>query len=168
MSAMSMVDVGRMIETRGRAMLTVAFTSRDDLLLQEMPEGFGFDFAARISREGSDSTRLFAVDLKAELKAPESGLIELPARLIPAHKDTPFPVCLCYFLMHGDKGYYLWLVKPAFDQDGRAVLVPGVVAVEEERDGRRVIPVPLSDFTELDEAGLDGLVGQVNAWYDAR
>jgi hypothetical protein len=160
-------DEIRLIETRAKALLALTLTSRPDLILHEQDSDYGVDFMVSIRKNGTYTSRLFGILLKASVRDSTSISISLPVNSLSYYKDTPFPLCLCYFFMSNDKGFYKWLIEPAVDQNGSPRLTPGF-SEETLHSNKSSAPFKISEFTELDQEGLSHLVNEVNAWYDAR
>jgi hypothetical protein len=61
------------------------------------------------------------------------------------------PICLFYFTMEDDQGYFTWVKEPKIEVDGKAKLFP-------HREAHCI---------KLDRKVLDRIVHQVCDWYDA-
>jgi hypothetical protein len=62
----------------------------------------------------------------------------------------PYPVCLFYFTMDDDQGYYSWVAEPAV-----------------EAGQPRLLMHAAPHCRKLDAAALDDIVQKVDHWYDA-
>ena len=62
---------------------------------------------------------------------------------------VPYPVCILFFTMEDDAGYYTWVAEP--------VMREGLARLRHRRE---------ADCRVLDRAGLDEIVRRVNDWYD--
>lgn len=144
------------VTERARALMIVYLTRRNDLILSEGIKKTGLDYLVRIKKENEQpSVRQFGVFLRASakivtlLRLNKSLPLELRSSL--HNRNFPYPVCLLYFTMEDDQGYYTWIVEP-------------VVTEADKPQLRRHSDAACS---QLDRAALDRIVSQVNAWYDA-
>ena len=64
--------------------------------------------------------------------------------------DISFPICLFFFTMEDDRGYWKWVAEPVIDQTSRRKLVPN----------QSNMVVPLTDEE------LDRLITSINRWYE--
>jgi hypothetical protein len=62
----------------------------------------------------------------------------------------PFPLCLFFFTMTDNKGYFIWLIEPSIEH-GLAKL--------RTADAKAWVQI-------LDKAALDEIIERINAWYD--
>lgn len=157
----------RLVETRAKALLTISLTSRNDLVLHEQTDAYGVDFIVSITNNGAATSRIFGVLLKATVQSSDSTSVSFPAKTLSYYKDNPFPVCLCYFFMSNDKGFYKWPIEAIVDQDGNPRLTPAFDGGPLKSD-RYSVSFKIAEFVELDLEGLSHLVRSVNDWYDAR
>jgi len=157
----------RLLELRAKALLTVSLTARDDLAVEEVAADSGYDFVIRIVRDGSLTNRMFAAELKAAVKDVGPPHVPFDTRQLLYYRDIPFPVCLFYFSMADDKGYYRWLVEPTISagQPGLAFRIDEGVL---EADAPQSITFQPAEFEELDPKSLGRLVRSVDDWYDRR
>lgn len=157
----------RLAEVRAKALLTVHLTARDDLAVEEVANASGYDFIIRIIKDGSLTNRMFAAEVKASVRDADLPRVQLPAQQLLYYKDIPFPVCLFFFLMSNDRGYYRWLVEPTVSSGQ-----PGLSFHVDEQalgsKGRQFITFRPEEFSELNLESLERVVNSVNAWYDAR
>lgn len=141
---------------RARAMLVMHLTRRDDLIVKESAKETGPDYLVWISKENElPSVRQFGLFLRASVKTVTMPRLNKSLRpqvhALLRGKNFPYPVCLFYFTMQDDQGYYAWIVEPVLTEDGMPQL-------------RRHTD---ASCAQLDRAALDKIVNQVNAWYDA-
>jgi hypothetical protein len=144
------------VAERARALLIVYLTRRDDLVLSECAKEKGLNYLVWIKNENeSPSVRQFGVFLRASVKAhtlPQLNKILRPQmRSLLRGRNFPYPVCLLYFTMEDNQGYYTWMVEPVLTEDGKPRL-------QRHSD---------ASCAQLDRAALDKIVSQVNRWYDA-
>jgi hypothetical protein len=139
---------------RARALATVYLTRRDDLRI-EAKEDLGLDYLVYIVKEEEPSQRPFGVLLRAEM-APvdpeQANALLRPAVVGFRNRGTfPYPVCLLFFTMRDDRGYYTWLLEPLVNGQGKPRL--------RERSE--------ADCRPLDKEGINQIVATVDRWYDA-
>ena len=157
----------RLVELRAKALFTISLTARDDLAVEEVTADSGYDFIIRIVKDGSVTNRMFAAELKAAVG--EAGLSEIrfPAQQLAFYKDIPFPVCLFFFSVSNDKGYYRWLVEPTLSY-GK----PGLAFRVDEHDlnakNSSYVTFPSQELIEMNADNLERIVDNVNDWYDQR
>jgi len=154
-----------LIKVRAKALLTISLTSRNDLILSELNEDYGFEFLVRILKDGSPTNRMFGIELKASAQVTEGPMISLQRDHVATYKDIPFPLCLFFFSMHKDRGYYAWLVEPRFSPQGKPELV---VNLKNSTPNTNDVRIAQEEFIELSTESLEHLVDTVNSWYDAR
>jgi hypothetical protein len=139
---------------RVRALATVYLTRRDDLRI-ETKEGLGLDFLVYILKEEDPSQRPFGVLLRAEMApvTPEqaNALLHPSVSSFRELGTFPYPVCLFFFTMRDDKGYFTWLLEPLVNGQGK----PRLRARSE------------ADCKPLDREAIDRIVATVDHWYDA-
>jgi hypothetical protein len=144
------------VKQRTRALAMVHLTRRDDLVVTARPqEGVDLDLLVRITKKGEErSLRQFGVLLRGRRDALTETQLDKKLRptLQSLARTGPFlyPVCLFYFTMVGDQGYYTWVAEPA-------------VAEEEPR----LLMHEHAHCRKLDRPALDEIVGLVDRWYDA-
>lgn len=157
----------RLVQLRAKALLTISLTARNDLAVEEVTADSGYGFIIRVSKNGSLTNRMFAAELKATAKDVDLPRVQFSARQLLTYKDIPFPVCLFFFLMSNDKGYYKWLVEPTISSG-----MPGLTFCANEHSleatGQQTITFRPQEFVELNPESLEGLVGSVNNWYETR
>lgn len=144
------------VAERSRAMLIVHLTRRDDLILSEGAKETGLDYLVKIKRDNEVlSVRQFGLFLRASVKPlslPQlNKVLRSQVRSLLRGKNFTYPVCLLYFTMQDNQGYYTWMMEPVLTEDGKPQL-------RRHSDASCV---------QLDHAALDKIVSQVNAWYDA-
>jgi len=165
---MTMLSIqSQLSEQRAAALLTVRFTTRDDIAFYSI-EDSGFDFIVTLAKNGQTTARMFAIQLKAMSSSKaDKPSVSIRANELSRYQDIAFPLCLVTFLMSTDKGYFTWLVEPTYSSLGQPRLstaYPGDLEVTK----RENIAIGPDKFTELTNESLDGLIAAVNKWYDAR
>jgi hypothetical protein len=142
------------VADRARALATVYLTRRDDLAITDTKEQTGVEFLVSIRQNGKPSGRAFGVYLKGAM-SPVS--VEHANKVLKPSVEAfqrlggfLYPVCLFFFTMVHNKGYFAWLLEPVSDQ-GQPRLAKKDVA----------------ECEEMDHHTVDRIVERVNAWYDA-
>jgi hypothetical protein len=147
----------RVIDERLPALATMYLTRREDLSLKRADRSESVDLVVDVRAPDKDGRgpgrRTFGVELKGSMspvtiaRANKMLGAVLDRRVQPP--KVPYPVCLLFFTMEDDAGYYTWVLEPLI-RDGLARL-----RHRHEADCRR-----------LDRTALDDVVRQVNEWYD--
>lgn len=137
---------------RAQALAYVYLTRRDDLRIQAPHhDTHGIDLLVELLRSGRSSGRVFGVQLTAQV-APllhPGARIPQPAEI--AVDTFPFPICLFFFTMQDNAGYYTWIAEPLIAESGQPRLRSGAGE-------------PLAT---LDTSALEQIVARVQVWYDA-
>ncbi|AFZ25961.1 hypothetical protein Cylst_3846 [Cylindrospermum stagnale PCC 7417] len=146
------------IGLRSEALTKVYLTRRDDLIISQPPQkdAGGLDFLVTITKDGNYSGRIFGVQVKAT--ASSSELIQQHNFFklknikynIKSFKDLPFPLCLFFFTLDNDKGYYKWILEPIVKDGNNAALKFN------END----------ELRNLNDQEIDNIIAIVNNWYD--
>jgi hypothetical protein len=141
------------VEERAEHLAMMHLTRRDDLRVARRRDQHGMDLLVTIVRDGIFSGRQFGVVLKARMGGQKAPRID--SRTIAQERerfgDVPFPVCMFFFSLDTDQGYYRWIVEPCLDEGAPALEMPGQMLL-----------------SELSPSSLGTLVERVNTWYDAR
>ena len=138
---------------RAKALAMVLLTRRGDLEVREAKAEIGLDYTVRIKSGEGAGPRVFGILLRATM-SPVT-IKQANAQLKPTMKslvtaDVVMPVCVFYFTVKDDQGYYTWGHEPVVEK-GQAKL------------HARAEP----DCRPLDDRSLAEIVALVNAWYDA-
>jgi Domain of unknown function (DUF4365) len=144
------------IEPRTRALATMYLTRRPDLILhyEDSAGDIRIDILVDIVNEKRTGRRMFGVELRGTMQP--ATLAQANAVLTPSinamrrRPSLPYPVCLFYFTMEDNAGYYTWLAEP---------VVKGNAAKLKLHDE--------AHCEVLDRAALDAIVERVEHWYDA-
>lgn len=143
------------LEERAEALAMVHLTRRDDLRVRWQQTENGIDLLVEILKSGQPSGRLFGLLLKAQVSAINGNAFE--KSFLPEDGDypwidgIPFPVCIFFFTMQNNAGYYRWLTEPVVTAEGGPKLrATGSVSLE-----------------KLTSETLDHLIHKVNNWYDS-
>jgi hypothetical protein len=144
------------VAERMRVMATVVLTRRDDLSISRPPEGEAdVDLLVDVRDRHNPGLRRFGVLLRGDSPpATEVSLkktLHSALRAIRDLKHIAFPVCLFYFTMEDNRGYFAWIVEPVLTEEGNPKLASPTA----------------SSLVPLDNGALADIVDRVRAWYDA-
>jgi hypothetical protein len=140
---------------RVRALATIVLTRRTDLTLTEAKPGRGLDLQIHINRDDWPMRPTLGVLLRGAF--PPTTADAANKALVPTLNDFrrrgkyTVPVCLFYFTMRDDRGYFSWLAEPVVAKDGSPKLVQRKKA----------------DCVELTNEMPGQVLDRVVAWYDA-
>ncbi|MDB5293378.1 MAG: hypothetical protein JWL69_4619 [Phycisphaerales bacterium] len=146
------------VEHRAESLAVMYLTRRDDLVVSHQTADYGIDLLVTLCEAGKATGKLFGVQVKGATTARRTerhgeqisiGTSDDPARWL---KSIPFPVCLLFFTMDDDQGYFKWLKEPVLLPDGSASL-----RIIQETHLRR-----------LSNEAINGIVETVNRWYEAK
>jgi hypothetical protein len=142
------------IAERTRTLALLHLTRRKDLAIQQAGPGVGLDYLVGIRKqEGEPSLRQFGVYLRGAKNAVTEEHLNKVLRPtlseLLGFGEFPYPVCLFYFTMDDDQGYYTWVAEPTIQEKS-----PLLVLHSEPR------------CQKLDRAALDRIVAAVDHWYD--
>jgi hypothetical protein len=103
---------------RVHAMALVLLTSRDDLTVTEVGDNTGVDLLVSIRKEKLRAIEQFGVILRGTVQEANTPQVasQLLSALIPKNlrlEPLAIPICVFFFSMVGDPGYYAWLYEPA-------------------------------------------------------
>jgi hypothetical protein len=149
---MAQIGNASLIERRAQALATVLLTGRADLMTMDVPDWTGVDVLASIIKDGATTLNQFGVILKATttlIQSPRAASRALNARMVEV-VHTTIPVCIFFFNMTGNRGFYAWLYEP--------MVIDGVPKL------RHRSPLVCGD---LNEEALGEIVDRVNAYYNA-
>ncbi len=146
-----------LVAERSRAPAMILLTSRDDLrVVEPKPVDAGIHFLVEIDKSPQAALRTFGVVWKARIPpatdAQANQALQPILQNLAIVCEYTFPVCLFYFTMQDDKARYTWVAEPVVGSDGRPDLVI-------HRDAR---------CSPLDSDAINGIVGRVEEWYNAR
>jgi hypothetical protein len=146
------------IGQRAESLAIMYLTRQNDLIISRQQDDYGLDFLVTIGKEGSYSGRLFGVTIKATVSASRiiqhDNTIKIPPNLksFQFFTELPFPVCLFFFNLEDDRGYYKWILEP----------------VVEEQSHQKLIFNQSNKFKNLTDEEIDKIISAVNRWYDSR
>lgn len=146
-------------ELRAAQLAIVYLTRRGDLIVEAENRNFFPDLLVSLLRESNYTRRMFGVIVKAEIHhKPDQPWTTKQAKSLLREAeneqliDIPFPVCLFVFRMDTDEGFYKWVRKPVFSEDGSPQLMIDQTT-------------PLE---KLDNDSINRIVQEINHWYEAR
>ncbi|MBD2443160.1 DUF4365 domain-containing protein [Dolichospermum sp. FACHB-1091] len=146
------------IGLRSKALAIVSLTERDDLIVYRDTKDYDLDVLVSISKNGEDINRLFGVEIKAVKSTPKiiqndavfniegADVDVLQSRL----KKCNFPICLFFFTLDNDNGYYKWISEPILDNENSNKL----------KFNRS------PEFRELTKEAINDIVSLINQWYE--
>ena len=146
------------IGLRSKALAIVSLTERDDLIVYRDTKDYDLDVLVSISKNGEDINRLFGVEIKAVKSTPKiiqnddifniegADINVLQSRFTKCN----FPICLFFFTLDNDNGYYKWILEPILDQ--------------EKSNKLKLNPNP--EFRKLTNEAINDIVSVVNQWYE--
>ena len=143
------------VAERARALALVLLTRREDLDVKETREESGLDYTVYLKSEAAVGQRPFGVYVAGTM-TPVT-LDEANKQLKPVLRKVrtigpfQFPVCVFYFTVKDDQGYYAWAYEPVVTEEGQPRLRPQVEA----------------PCGELGNESLEAIVSAVKRWYDA-
>jgi hypothetical protein len=147
------------IGLRSEALAMVYLTRRDDLIVsQSQKNTTGLDFLVTITKDSMYSGRLFGVEVKAKISSDSLTQNREFFKLKNSHnhqtllRDLPFPVCLFFFTLDNDQGYYRWILEPILKPEKHL----GLQFHEN------------NELKKLDDQAIDHIVSLVNNWYEYR
>lgn len=140
---------------RAKALSAVYLTRRDDLIVSEQPDN-GLDLLVTILKNNNLTGRIFGANVQATTSSSDIVQdknvfhIKFNADQIKYFQEFPFPVCLIFFSLDNETGYYKWILEPVIEQNGLKTL----------KFNRR------NEFKRLTEQERDNIVSLVSNWYD--
>ena len=142
--------------SRAESLALMYLTRRGDLKIERPSQDYGLDFMVVIPKGQAYSGRILGIETRAAVSARKTGksAIALPAHIARGESshlnDIPFPVCLFFFTMEDDQGYYKWVKEPP--------LVP--------KDSPRLLLNKGTELKKLTNREIDKIISKVTAWYD--
>ncbi len=144
-----------LIGKRVRALALMYLTRRSDLMIEEVRDDIGLDLIVRFTPADGEGVRQFGVGLRGALSGVTKGnadkVVGRAVREYGGYGPFGFPVCLFFFTMEDNAGWYTWVAEPLVTPDGKAALRMHTDA----------------DCKPLDKTALDEIVGLVDGWYEA-
>ena len=146
------------IGLRSKALAIVSLTERDDLIVYRDTKDYDLDVLVSISKNGEDINRLFGVEIKAVKSTPKiiqnDAVFNIEGAdvdvLQSRFKKCNFPICLFFFTLDNDNGYYKWISEPILDNENSNKL--------------KLNPNP--EFRKLTNEAINDIVSVVNQWYE--
>ncbi|MBD2411085.1 hypothetical protein FACHB389_03080 [Nostoc calcicola FACHB-389] len=147
------------IERRAESLAIVYLTRRDDLIISQATPNQGLDFLITITKDGVYTGRLFGIEVKAtdytSRLSKDNDILKLDKERLnrlEKFQDLPFPVCLFFFILEEDRGYYKWILEPQINEQKQVSLHFN------END----------ELKKLDDKEIANIISIVNSWYDQR
>jgi len=146
-------ELNQLIGERSRAMMTIILTRRTDLTIRDTKQGTGLDHHIYIEREDKPMRLAFGLLLRgvasATTIAKANTILRPTMGQFQGMRKFTYPVCLFFFTMADDKGYFSWLAEPILGEGGPKLL-------HREK----------ADCVDLTNEKLEEVVERVVAWYD--
>lgn len=147
------------ISLRAEALAIVYLTDRDDLIVSQQQQSTGLDLLVTITKDGNSSGRLFGVQVKAVASSSEliqhNDIVKIKINKfnhLDKISDLPFPVCLFFFTLDNDQGYYKWILEPNIDG----------------KDSINLLFNNSAEMRRIDEEEIEKIISRVNSWYEKR
>jgi hypothetical protein len=141
------------VAERARALAVMYLTRRSDLVVEEVRADIGLDLIVRLVPADKEGLRQFGVELRgvwsSVTKEHADKVLRGPVREAQRYGPFAFPVCLFFFTMEEDQGWYTWVAEPVLES-GKAHLRMCMDA----------------NCKPLGKAALNEIVAQVDRWYD--
>jgi hypothetical protein len=145
----------RLIAKRARALAMMLLTRHGDLLIEEVKDDIGLDYLVRFPSEAKDGLREFGVVVcaiwAAATKDEADKVLRPSVQRVKRYGPFLRPVCLFFFTMENDGGWYTWIAEPLETEAGKPVL------------GLRDEP----DCRPLDRRALKDILERVDVWHEA-
>ncbi|NEP12602.1 MAG: DUF4365 domain-containing protein [Symploca sp. SIO2C1] len=146
------------IGQRAESLAMMYLTRRNDLVVSRQQEEQDLDFLVTLLKDGSYTGRIFGVQVTATVSTPKSNQsndsvnIKIPLEQNKLLTELPFPVCLFFFSLGNNQGYYKWILEPVIEaQQNLQLLFNGK-----------------SELKELTDEAIGKIISVVNSWYDSR
>ena len=113
---------------RAESLAVMYLTRRNDLIVSKQQEDYDLDFLVTILKDGNYSGRLFGIEVKAKASTPDliqrNGAVEIKLNGASSSlTEFPFPVCLFFFTLENDCGYYQWILEPDIEGQNNSKLL---------------------------------------------
>jgi DNA-binding phage protein len=143
---------------RSEALTALYLTRRDDLTISKLEADKKIKFLVQIAQNStiSDISRVFGVAVKGNVSSTnlvqEDELLKINIGLdnFKLLQNLNFPICLFFFYVDNNQGYYKWLLEPVTENVNNSSL-----KFNEE-----------NDFKIVTDSEIDNIVNLVNNWYD--
>lgn len=143
---------------RSKALAIVSLTRRDDLIIYRDTKDYDLDVLVSITKNGKDVNRLFGVEIKAVKSTPKiiqnDDIFNIEGAdinvLQSRFQKCNFPICLFFFTLDNDNGYYKWILEPIIDNE----------------NGNKLKRNASPEFRKLSNEAINDIVGLVNQWHD--
>jgi hypothetical protein len=144
-----------LLKRRTHAMAWVILTDRDDLTVMDVGDDAGIDLLVLIRKDKVRAMEQFGVILQGTVERGNTPLAacQILNAMMPkgrGFESIYLPICIFFFSMVGDRGYYAWLYEPV-ESDGLPKL-------------RRRAKL---ECKRLDPGALEDIIRNVDHYYDA-
>ncbi|HEX3725512.1 MAG TPA: hypothetical protein VHV08_04690, partial [Pirellulales bacterium] len=102
----------RLSEERGRALLTILLTNRQDLVVRDEPLDIGLDYMVAIDDPAKRGVRRFGIGMKATEQPTTKVRVKDWVKEIRRHGPFPFPVILAVVEIRQADLMYSWVTAP--------------------------------------------------------
>jgi len=146
------------IGQRAESLAMIYLTRRHDLVVSRQQEEQDLGFLVTLLKDGTHTGRLFVVQVKAIVSTPKSTQLDdsidinLALEQNTLLTELPFPVCLFFFTLGNDQGYYKWILEP----------------VIEGQPNFQLLLNQKNDLKKLNNEEIGNMISVVNSWYDLR
>jgi len=146
------------IGQRAESLAMMYLTRRNDLVVSRQQEEQNLDFLVTLLKNGAHTGRLFGVQVKAIVSTPKSTQFDNSVEIKLALEqnrlltELPFPVCLFFFTLGNNQGYYKWILEP-------------VIAGQPNFE---LLLNQKNELKELNDEEIGNIISAVNSWYDSR
>jgi hypothetical protein len=140
------------IAERAEHLAIVHLTRSQNLAIERLNADYGLDLLASISRDESPTGRIFGIQVKGQdqaLKGQQTPQFMLSPQEHQYFQELPFPVCILFFTMDDDRGYYNWIKLS-------------------HAANKHLRPVEADSWKVLNDASIAQIVEEVNHWYDEK
>ncbi|HLP87590.1 MAG TPA: DUF4365 domain-containing protein [Nostocaceae cyanobacterium] len=145
---------------RSEAIASLYLTRRDDVTICKQEKGQDINLIVTIAKDKSSISRVFGVIVKANVSSEnlvqksDEEIFKININLTDFQTllKLKLPICLFFFNVDNDEGFYKWVVEPVTENTKYSTLQLN----EENR------------FKILTDAEINNIVDLVNVWYDKR
>jgi len=144
------------LESRAESLALMYLTRYPDLRIEKSPRDYGLDFLVTVPKGRGYTGRIFGIQTKGAVSARQTSKsavalpVEFARKELAASHDMPFPVCLFFFTMENDQGYYKWVKEPDLTASGAPKLIIN----------------KSTELKKLTNRELDTIISKLKTWYD--
>ncbi|HLO88803.1 MAG TPA: DUF4365 domain-containing protein [Nostocaceae cyanobacterium] len=151
------------VDLRAKALAMLAVTCRDDLIVSKQ-ENQGLDILVTITKNDQLTGRVFGVSVQATMSSSDIVQynkdvfhINFNEDQIKFFQEFPFPICLFFFRIDNNNGYYKWILEPVYEEQNFQKL---------SASSNRLKFNKSNEFKRLTNEEIDNIFDLVNDWYD--